>query len=252
MKTIKKEFEEVKISVRYTSDKYDHVSEEMKKMDVEISAVYRQIDIPSNNMDREIEKLEVKHDYIENHSRRNNIKIMVDEETNEEKTWEDTKKVVQKLFQEKLGFSDAIEIERTHRVGEKDNKRHLAQASNPEDGQRPRPIVARISSWKTKEHIPKEARSKKPKGVLFLNDFSKRILGRRAEQIPQMLKARQEGKVAYMVMDKLVIHARRKDENQRQRCRPNSGEPPDTELSGDQNFTNVEDEAFVKYARHRR
>ena len=30
------------------------------------------------------------------------------EKTNEEKTWEDTEKVVQKLFQEKLGFSDAI------------------------------------------------------------------------------------------------------------------------------------------------
>ena len=68
------------------------------------------------------------------------------EEKNEQKTWEDTEKVVQKLFQEKLGFSDAIEIERAHRVGEKDKKRHLAQASNPDDGQRPRPIVARISS----------------------------------------------------------------------------------------------------------
>ena len=109
-----------------------------------------------------------------------------------------------------------------------------------------------MSSWKTKERVLKEARSKKPKGVLFLNDFSKRILDRRAEQIPQILKARQESKVAYMVMDKLVIHARRKDENPRQRGRPNSGEPPDTELSGDQNVTNVEDEVFVKNARHRR
>ena len=82
MKTIKKEFEEFKISIRYTSEKYDDVSEKMKKMDVEINAVYRQIDILSNNMDREIEKLEVKHDHIENHSRRNNIKIMGVEEKN--------------------------------------------------------------------------------------------------------------------------------------------------------------------------
>ena len=86
------------------SDKYDDVSEKMKKMDVEINAVYGLIDILSNNMDREIEKLEVKQDYIENHSRRNNIKIMGVEEKNEENTWEDTEKVVQKLFQEKLGF----------------------------------------------------------------------------------------------------------------------------------------------------
>ena len=146
-----------------------------------------------------------------------------------------------------MDSQDAIEIERAHRVGEKDKKCHLAQASNPDDGQRPRP---RISSWKTKERILKEARSKRPKGVLFLNDFSKRILDRRAEQIPQMLKARQERIVAYMVMDNLVIHAHRKDENPRQKGRPNSGEPPDTELSGDQNFTNVEDEVFVKSAQH--
>ena len=146
MKTIKKEFEEFKISIQYTSDKYDDVSEKMKKMDVEINAVYCQIDILSNNIDREIEKLEVKHDYIENHSCRNNIKIMGVEEKNEEKTWEDTEKVVQKLFQEKLGFLDAIEIECAHRVGKKDKKRHLAQASNPDDGQHPRPIVARITS----------------------------------------------------------------------------------------------------------
>ena len=58
-----------------------------------------------------------------------------------------------------------------------------------------------------------------------------------------MLTARQEDKVAYMVTDKLVIHARRKDQNQR--GRPKSGEPPDTELPEDQNFTNVEDEVFV-------
>ena len=98
MKTIKKEFEEFKISVGYASDQYDDVSEKVKKMDVEINAVHCQIDILSNNMDHEIEKLEVKHDYIENHSRRNNIKIMGAEETNEEKTWEDTEKVVHKLY----------------------------------------------------------------------------------------------------------------------------------------------------------
>ena len=77
-------------------------------------------------------------------------------------------------------------------------------------------------------------------------------MDRHAEQILWMLKARQEGKVAHMVIDKLVIHACRKDENQRQRGKPNSDEPPDTELSGDQNFTNVEDEVFVKNAQHHR
>ena len=54
----------------------------MKKVHIEINVVYHQIDILSNNMEREIEKLEDKHDYIENHSHRNNIKVMGVEETN--------------------------------------------------------------------------------------------------------------------------------------------------------------------------
>ena len=62
-------------------------------------------------------------------------------------------------------------------------------------------------------------------------------------------EARQEGKVAYIIMDK-IMHAHRKDENQRDR--PNTDEPPDTELSEDENFTYVEDEVSVKNACQRR
>ena len=84
-------------------------------------------------MDHEIESLEAKQDCMENHSRRNSIKFMGVEETNEEQSWEDIEKAAQELFQEKLSFSNAIEIERAHGVNKKNKRRHLAQASNPED-----------------------------------------------------------------------------------------------------------------------
>ena len=76
-------------------------------------------------------------------------------------------KLFLQLFQEKLGFSDAIEMERAHRVGEKDKERYLAQASNPDDGQRPRPIVARISSWKTKRTYSQGGKVQKAKRSSF-------------------------------------------------------------------------------------
>ena len=109
------------------------------------------------------------------------------EETNEEQSWEDIERAAQELFQEKLSFSNAIEIERAHGVNKKNKRRHLAQASIPEDRQLPGTIVARILSLKTNKCILKEARSKRPKRVLFLNEFLWRMLDRPTEQIPQML-----------------------------------------------------------------
>ena len=98
-----------------------------------------------------------------------------------------------------------------------------------------------------KERILQEARTKRPEGVMFLNDFSKKTLERRAEKIPDMLNARREGKIAYMIMDKLIIHDRH------ERGKSNPGRPPDdasaTEYS---DFVNVDNEVFVKNGRKRR
>ena len=51
--------------------------------------------------------------------------------------------------------------------------------------------------------------------VLFYPDLSPRTLQRCADQIPDLIQARKEGKVAYFVLDKLIIknsrfHERRK------------------------------------------
>ena len=89
----------------------------------------------------------------------------------------------------------------------------------------PRPIVAKIQSWKTKERIIREARIKRPNGAQFLNDFSKRTLERRASHIPEMLEAREQRKVAYMIMDRLIIR--------------------DKQPGGDKDVVNTEDEVFV-------
>ena len=59
---------------------------------------------------------------------------------------------------------------------------------------------------------------------MFLHDFSKGTLERRQELIPEMLEARKQGKIAYMVMDKLIIHDRMK---------------PDDDNSDDEVFVNT-------------
>ena len=39
-------------------------------------------------------------------------------------------------------------------------------------------------------------------------DFSQRIMARRKELLPKMMKAREEGKIAYLSFDKLVVRDR--------------------------------------------
>ena len=52
-----------------------------------------------------------KHEYLENQSRRNNIKITGVVEEDDEKMWDDTEATVKKLIMEKLGINEDVEIE---------------------------------------------------------------------------------------------------------------------------------------------
>ena len=107
------------------------------------------------------------------------------------------------MLKKKLNIPGEVDIERAHRVGKKTKAgRHLGNASQSRE-QKPRPIVAKISSWKVKENILRETRRKRPEDIMFLHDLSKRTLERRQELIPEMLEARKQGKIAYMTMDKI-------------------------------------------------
>ena len=70
---------------------------------------------------------------------------------------------------------------------------------------KPRPIVVKFSHWKQKERVLRIAREKKPKGIMFYPDMAKRTLDRRTEQIPDLIEERKKGKIAYFVMDQLVV-----------------------------------------------
>ena len=113
---------------------------------------------------------------------------------------------------EKLELTNDLQIERAHHVGKKRNK----EETRP-DGSKygPRPIVAKFLSWKQGEKVLSSARSKRPTGVSFYPDLSPRTLQRRADQIPDLIQAPKEGKVAYFVLNQLIIknsrfHERRK------------------------------------------
>ena len=240
VKELKKEISELKESASFTSSKYEEMKAKMGKVDVDIKAIYHQIDGLNNDYNYSFEELEAKQEYLKNQSRRNNVKIVGVKESDDEKTWDDTEKVVKNLIKNKQGITEEVVIERAHRVGRKiknrAHNRHVGSASASGDDSSASPnqrkqCLGRSSrkSWKTKERIIREARIKRPKGVQFFNDFSKRTLERRASHIPEMLEAREQRKVAYMimVMDRLIIRDK---------------------LPGrvrDKDVVNIEDEVFV-------
>ena len=137
----------------------------------------------------------------------------VPEDSNTEKTWDDTENVVKRLIKDELGIEEDVEIERCHRIGDA-NPANRRRKGNRQQDDKPRSIVAKFSKWKTKEHILKTARNKKPQGIMFVGDFSQRTLDKRAAKIPDLIKAREEGKIAYFIMDKLIVKNKRLSNNQ--------------------------------------
>ena len=153
---------------------------------------------------------------MENHSRRNNIKVLGIQESEGGETWEESEKLVKDTIKEHLKIEDDLLIERAHRVGKpRPPYRHVGGSKV---ASKPRPIVPRFQIWKEKEKVIRAARKSKPDHVQFFEDFAKATLERRRQKVPELIKARKQGKKAFLVMDR-VVYAKSRP--------PDEGEPAD-------------------------
>ena len=204
IKELRKEVSDLKISLQFSQAKQEEMAKKVelleKKTDANEQSVNQSFDY--------IEAMEDNVENMENQNRRNNVKILgMKEDPDNEKSWDGTEELVKNLIKDKLGSSKSFEIERCHKVGyqKKQSSHNSYQANQSERSDEPRPIVAKFLRWKDKEEILKLARQAKPVGVRFVQDLSRRTLLRRKERIPELIEARKRGKIAYFVMDKLVI-----------------------------------------------
>ena len=140
-------------------------------------------------------------DYVENQTRRNNLRIDGVTESPGE-TWADTEAAVRKTFATSLKFSERqandIRIERAHRTGG-DNHNHSSK---------PKTVVVKFESYKDCDTVMRAARKEKPRGVYINEDLSQRVMARRRELMPRLREAREQGKIAYLTYDKLVVRDR--------------------------------------------
>lgn len=110
-------------------------------------------------VEKNVGSLELHVDYLDNYSRRNNIRIDgVTEATGE--TWDSTESKCQKLFND-LGLT-GLQVQRAHHTG-------------PKRQGKPRMIVIQMTSFKDREAILARAKQQHPGNIYFNKDFSARV-----------------------------------------------------------------------------
>ena len=199
IKEVTKDLCDIKSSLEFTQKDVA----ELKATQTTTESVTSNVEQDLAEVKKETDKLSELVDYLENQSRRNNLRIDgVPELPNE--SWEQTQDQVKKTFASKLQLSsEDIEIERAHRTG---NKRHSTEHRNEEP--KPRTIVVKLNKFKDREAILKQAKVIKCKGLYINEDFSQKVLEKRKDLLPQMMKARQDGKIAFLSFNRLIVKER--------------------------------------------
>ena len=114
------------MSSKFEDQKNNIERREMKVKQIEDRVKILESNLSNSSLDdgyydheSRLEDLENKHEYLENMSRHNNVKILgLPEDKNREKSWEDTEQIVKETINKELEISSKeIQIERAHRVG---------------------------------------------------------------------------------------------------------------------------------------
>ena len=111
VRDIRKEVQELSTSVSFLNAKYDDIKSDIGKIETRLSEAFIQVEDMHKDINAHFETITTRHDYLENQSRRNNIKVLGVPEDPDEKTWYDTELIVKTVIKNELGIQDADEIE---------------------------------------------------------------------------------------------------------------------------------------------
>ena len=154
-----------------------------------LSAKLHDIDQGFNKQD--LDHIVGKLNYLEDQSRRNNLRFEGVEEQ-EEENWEQTAEKIRKIAQNNLGIPTGVTIERAHRIGERKYNR-------------PRTIIAKFLHFGEKQDILRKSYKLKGTNIFVNEDLCEASQEKRREQLPLLRDAKRDGKLAYFVHTKLII-----------------------------------------------
>ena len=205
IKQLQSDVIDIKNSLQYSGKDIDDLQKRIKSLDIQLLEIQNRIDSHDSDLGHVVNK----QDYLENQSRRNNLRITGIKEEGKE-SWEETESIVKAKIKDLLHIDEELTIERAHRVNRSNSSRHVRRGSTFGNND-PRPIVAKFLNWKDKEKVLASARKIRPQGIKFVQDFSQMVMDRRQDQIPKMLDARSKGKIAYFVRDRLIIKEKQQE-----------------------------------------
>ncbi|XP_047124244.2 uncharacterized protein LOC105843724 [Hydra vulgaris] len=184
--TLATEVEEIKFSLNFHEELIENKIK--TALDIFIKNKPTHNEIQNNNI--ELKKINSKLREIEDRSRRSNLRVKgVKEDDNE--SWLESEIKVKKIFDEYLGIKD-VKIERAHRAGKEDIKKH-------------RTIVVKLLDFKDKEAILRNSSKLKGKNIFINEDFCAETNRIRKDLREKMKIERQSGKFAYISYDKLIV-----------------------------------------------
>ena len=198
MVSVTNQLSDFKHSLEFTQNESEQIGKVSVKNQKMNNEQKNRVDAFEQSIRTELDELKSSFDYQENQQRRNNLRIDGVPETAAE-TWELTEKKVRLIMAEKLKINaKMVEIDRAHRVGKQQP-----------GSTKPRSIVARFLRYKDKQEILKRAKVLKGTNIYINEDVSDTVLEKRKEQHDDLKHARSQGKIAYFVLDRLVIRERR-------------------------------------------
>lgn len=195
LRQLERRNEELIHSLEFTQKEVDTLKLENNTLKEEVA--HLKISVKKTDVDDKVNKINERLDYQEDYSRRNNLRFDgLEEKPNE--TWEQSQELVQRLLRDKLNLG-SVHLERAHRVG-------LRTTS---DIARPRTVVARFSNFSDRQMALKNSPKLKNTHIYINEDLCESSVKLRKAQLPEMKKARAEGKIAYFSHTKLIIRERR-------------------------------------------
>ena len=157
--------------------------EDLKPVQTELIKTNKEFERLNTDLSSKSHSLE----YMENQSRRNNIRVNGIPESLRE-TWEEAEEKVKEAVKTKLGIE--IDIERAHRV---ERKPRAGKGSS-----QPRTIVCKLRDWKQREEVLRKASKEKPNGIHISEDLALATLKKRKPLIPKLKAAKEAGKIAHI------------------------------------------------------
>ena len=193
-----KDFPGLKSSLEFSQKDIASHDEQLSAVDAELKNTVSDV----ANLQTTVNKHLQKTIYLENQSRRNNLRFEGLLEDNGE-TWETTEEKVKKVLVDKLNLEPVPEIERAHRAGRP--TRHDGTPKPRTKKKKKRTVVCKFTSYKAKESILKTARRMKPEGLHIFEDLAEETMEKRRAQLPKLRQAKAQGKIAYFSLDRLII-----------------------------------------------